>query len=201
MPTATTRLAGTKDATKAPGADDDASGIAGLTEVLRVIAASGYTPRRTIKLIAYAAEEVGLRGSQEIASEYKKTGVNVVGVIQLDMTNFKGSENDLYLFTDYTDEPQNRFLANLVKTYLPTLTVGYDKCGYACSDHAAWHAQGYAASMPFESEIRKDNPHIHTARDTLANSGGHALHALKFAWLAAAYAVELGSEGVREGKK
>lgn len=196
----TINLLGTKDTTKAPGADDDASGIAGLTEVLRVVAASGYKPRRTIKLIAYAAEEVGLRGSQEIAQEYKKNRTNVVGVMQLDMTNFKGSENDIYLFTDYTHAPQNQFLENLVKTYLPTLTVGYDKCGYACSDHAAWHAQGYATSMPFESEISKDNPKIHTANDTMANSGNQALHALKFARLAAAYAVELGSEGAAAKK-
>ena len=187
-------LLGTKDGTKAPGADDDASGIAGLTEVLRVMSASGYKPRRTIKLIAYAAEEVGLRGSQEIAREYKKNGSNVVAVMQLDMTNFKGSDKDIYIFTDYTSEPQNQFLAKLVQAYLPTLTVGYDKCGYACSDHAAWHAQGYATSMPFESEIRKDNPHIHTAKDTLENSGSQAAHALKFARLAAAFAVELGSE-------
>lgn len=189
-------LLGTKDTTVAPGADDDASGVAGLTEVLRVVAASGYKPRRTIKLIAHAAEEVGLRGSQEIAQEYKKNGVNVVGVMQLDMTNFKGSANDIYLFTDYTDEPQNQFLARLVKAYLPALTIGYDKCGYACSDHAAWNAQGYATSMPFESEIRKDNPRIHTAGDTLSNSGGQAAHALKFARLAMAYAVELGSESL-----
>lgn len=185
---------GTRDGTKAPGADDDASGIAGLTEVLRVMAASGYKPRRTIKLIAYAAEEVGLRGSQDIAREYKKNGSNVVGVMQLDMTNFKGSDNDIYIFTDYTSEPQNQFLVKLVNAYLPALKVGYDKCGYACSDHAAWHAQGYATSMPFESEIRKDNPHIHTANDTLGNSGSQAAHALKFARLAAAFAVELGSE-------
>jgi leucyl aminopeptidase len=196
----TINLLGTKDTTKAPGADDDASGIAGLTEVLRVVAATGYKPRRTIKLIAYAAEEVGLRGSQEIAQEYRKNGTNVVGVMQLDMTNFKGSDNDIYLFTDYTHAPQNQFLANLIKTYLPTLTMGYDKCGYACSDHAAWYAQGYATSMPFESEIKKDNPKIHTASDTLANSGNQALHALKFARLAAAYAVELGSEGAAAKK-
>lgn len=197
----TINLLGTKDSTKAPGADDDASGVAGLTEVLRVAAASGYKPRRTIKLIAYAAEEVGLRGSQEIAQEYKKNGANVVGVMQLDMTNFKGSDKDIYLITDYTHVPQNQFLLNLVKTYLPTLTVGYDKCGYACSDHASWNAQGYPASMPFESEMKKDNPRIHTASDTLANSGNQALHALKFARLAAAYAVELGSESATAAKK
>ncbi|WP_220476978.1 M28 family peptidase [Massilia cavernae] len=139
-----------------------------------------------------------LRGSQEIAREYKKNGVNVVGMLQLDMTNFKGSEKDIYIFTDYTDERQNGFLSNLVAAYLPSVTVGYDKCGYACSDHASWSAQGYAASMPFEAEIKKDNPHIHTANDTYANSRGQASHALKFARLAAAYAVELGSERCRK---
>lgn len=190
----TINILANKDTTKAPGADDDASGIAGLTEVLRVIAESGYKPRRTIKLIGYAAEEVGLRGSQEIADEYKRNDVNVVGVLQLDMINYKGSDSDIYIFTDHTDTPQNTFIASLVATYLPTLAVGYDKCGYACSDHASWNARGYATSMPFESEIRKDNPHIHTSRDTFENSGSQALHALKFARLAAAYAVELGSE-------
>ncbi len=49
--------------------------------------------------------------------------------------------------------------------------------------------------MPFESEIKKDNPKIHTASDTLANSGNQALHALKFARLAASFAMELGSDG------
>lgn len=39
--------------------------------------------------------------------------------------------------------------------------------------------------------MARDNPAIHTAHDTLENSGGHATHALKFARLAAAYMVEL----------
>ncbi len=177
----------------APGADDDASGIAGLTEVLRSLAASKYKPRRTIKLIAYAAEEVGLRGSQDIAREFRKANIDVVGVLQLDMTNYKGSDKDIYLITDYTDDKQNAFLRKLIATYLPTLTVGEDKCGYACSDHTAWHAQGYATSMPFESQLGNDNPHIHTKNDTYANSGNQAVHALKFARLAAAFAIELGS--------
>ena len=178
----------------APGADDDASGVAGLTEVLRVLAAADYRPRRTIKLIAYAAEEVGLRGSQDIAREYRKNKVDVVGVLQLDMTNYKGSDKDIYLLTDYTDAQQNQFLTRLVASYLPTLTVGADRCGYACSDHAAWDAQGFAASMPFEASMGQDNPAIHTKNDTYAGSGNQAAHALKFTRMAAAYAVELGSE-------
>jgi leucyl aminopeptidase len=178
----------------APGADDDASGVAGLTEVLRVMSVANYRPRRTIKLIGYAAEEVGLRGSQEIARAFKQNQVDVVGVLQLDMTNFKGSSKDIYLIGDYTDGEQNSFLGRLIATYLPDVTVGKDTCGYACSDHAAWHAQGFAASMPFEAELGQDNPHIHSKHDTYANSGSQAAQALKFARMAAAFAIELGTE-------
>jgi leucyl aminopeptidase len=72
----------------APGADDDASGIATLTEVARVLLAADLRPQRTIQFMAYAAEEVGLRGSLRIAADYKQRGVKVVGVLQLDMTNY-----------------------------------------------------------------------------------------------------------------
>lgn len=186
---------GSAETMRAPGADDDASGVASLTEVLRALVSANYKPRRTIKLMAYAAEEVGLRGSQDIARSFATAGTNVVGVLQLDMTNYKGAAADIYLFSDYTDASQNTFLSNLIATYLPTLTVGTDRCGYACSDHASWNAQGYAASMPFESSFAADNPNIHSANDTYASMGSQAEHSLKFARLAAAYAVELGSDG------
>ena len=68
------------------------------------------------------------------------------------------------------------FVAKLITTYLPGITIGYDSCGYACSDHASWTAQGYYASMPFETAMGQDNPYIHTANDTYANSGSQAAH-------------------------
>ncbi|MFC4159651.1 M20/M25/M40 family metallo-hydrolase [Chitinimonas lacunae] len=186
---------GTSENTRAPGADDDASGVASMTEVIRTMMATNYKPRRTIKFMAYAAEEVGLRGSAAIAKQMRSQNANVVGVIQLDMTNYKGAEADIYLFTDYTDAQQNQFLADLARTYLPSLKVGYDKCGYKCSDHASWYDQGYAASFPFEATFDGSDPHIHTVNDTYANTGNQALHALKFSRLALAYAVELGNDG------
>lgn len=179
----------------APGADDDASGVASMTEALRAMVERGYKPRRTIHMIAYAAEEVGLRGSQDIARTFKQGGSQVVGVLQLDMTNYKGAATDIYLFTDYTNSKQNEFVAQLIGAYLPGTTVGYDKCGYGCSDHASWDAEGYPTSMPFESSFARDNPYIHSAKDTYANSGNQAAHALKFARVAAAFMVELGSGG------
>src|SRR4029079_6333468 len=50
----------------APGGEHDRSGIATLTEVARALLAKGVRFERTIKFIAYAAEEVGLRGSLSI---------------------------------------------------------------------------------------------------------------------------------------
>ena len=174
----------------APGADDDASGIATLTEVARVVLAKGLRFERTIKVIAYAAEEVGLRGSLSIVREFKKQRVHVVGALQLDMTNYQGSDKDIWLIRDFTSAAQNEFLVRLIDAYVGA-SWAYDKCGYACSDHASWHRAGVPASMPFEARFQNANRQIHTAKDTLELSGNNADHARKFALLAAAYAIEL----------
>ena len=174
----------------APGADDDASGIATLTEVARALLASGVRPQRTLQFMAYAAEEVGLRGSLRIASDYRRRGVNVVGVLQLDMTNYQGSDRDIWLIDDHTDAGQNAFLGRLIDAYVGA-TWAYDRCGYACSDHAAWTRHGFRASMPFEARFRDSNRAIHTRKDTLERSDHNVQHAVKFARLATAYAIEL----------
>lgn len=184
-----------RESATAPGADDNASGIATMTEMIRILSQSDFRPDRTIKFIAYAAEEVGLLGSMAIAKEYKEKNINVVGVVQFDMTNYKGSKDlDIVFMSDYTNDAQNEFLGSLVDKYLPDLTWGYSRCGYACSDHASWHNAGYPASMPFESAKRDMNGHIHTSRDTIdaVGSGGTAHHAQKFAKLGVAFLVEMG---------
>jgi leucyl aminopeptidase len=174
----------------APGADDDASGIATISEVARVLLAADYRPARTLVFMGYAAEEVGLRGSQQIAKDYKDRGVNVVGALQLDMTAYQGSEKDIWLMKDFTSAAQNDFMKRLNDAYVGA-SWGLDACGYACSDHASWHRIGVPVSMPFESRMRDRNKKIHTREDTLETSGNNADHAVKFARLAAAYAIEM----------
>lgn len=179
----------------APGADDNASGIASVTEVIRVMVETGYKPQRTIKFMAYAAEEVGLLGSSDIAKRFAKESKNVVGVVQFDMTNHKGTDElDIVFMTDYTNDAQTKFMGSLIDTYLTDVSWGYSKCGYGCSDHASWHNAGYPASMPFESTMGDINDHIHTSRDTIDvdGSGGTANHAEKFARLGVAFMVEMG---------
>ena len=184
--------AGGNLAQRAPGADDDASGIATLTEVLRIAMASGWKPRRTVKFMAYAAEEVGLRGSNAIAKAHKAAGANVVAVLQMDMTNYKAATNvDMRLVTDYSNAPLQTFLTNLFDTYLAPrgLIRGTDTCGYACSDHASWTSAGYPSAYFFEAGSDGGGyfTQIHTSNDTLANMGNSAQNSGKFALLGLAF--------------
>lgn len=176
---------------RAPGADDNASGIATITEVVRILMNNNFKPKRTIQFMGYAAEEVGLLGSKDIATSYKQKGTQVVGVMQLDMTLYKGTaDKDIVLMSDYSNQAQNEFIGKLVDEYVK-VPWGYSRCGYGCSDHASWTANGYPASIPFEATMDQSNKKIHTAQDTLETSGGDAKHAAKFAKLATAFVVEL----------
>jgi leucyl aminopeptidase len=158
----------------APGADDDGSGIATLTEVLRIAMANGWKPKRTVKFMGYAAEEVGLRGSAAIAADYKAQGVNVVGVMQFDMTDYRvGSSFDMQLISDFSNTALQQFSRDLFDTYLKPagMTRGVYTCGYACSDHASWTSNGFPSAFMFEGG---DNPVIHTPDDNLSTLGNSA---------------------------
>ncbi|MFV0178994.1 M20/M25/M40 family metallo-hydrolase [Empedobacter falsenii] len=183
------------DQSFAPGADDNASGIATITEVLRVLLKNNFKPQRTTEIMAYAAEEIGLVGSGEIAKQYATDQKNVIGYVQFDMTNYKGSAKDIVLMTDaYCDANLNSFLMQLMDEYnqsgMHQFTYDTSKCGYGCSDHASWANNGYAATLPFESKMNEDNPYIHSINDTYATMGSTSTHAAKFTKLGIEYIVE-----------
>ena len=177
----------------APGADDDASGIATITEAARTLFEIDFVPNRTIEFMAYAAEEIGLVGSAEIAQSYRDDNKNVVGVTQFDMTNFNGSANDVYFISDNTDGTLNTYLMQLLDYYNASgehaVTYSTSLCNYGCSDHASWFRQGYPAAFPFEAAFGDHNSAIHTAGDMFAVSGT-ANHATKFAKLCTEFLIE-----------
>ncbi|WP_446214105.1 M20/M25/M40 family metallo-hydrolase [Micromonospora sp. IBSANI012] len=67
----------------APGADDDASGVAVLMELARVLATR--RSEATIVLAAVAGEEQGLYGSAYLAKQLKAAGVDVQGMFSNDI--------------------------------------------------------------------------------------------------------------------
>ena len=182
------------DKNNAPGADDNASGIAALNEMVRILLEKNFVPNRSIEVMAFAAEEIGLVGSAEIAEEYANNGVNVAAYVQFDMTGYNGSSSDIYITTDwYNSSNLNLYLTDLMDHYNASgthgFTYGFTECGYGCSDHASWAANGFDAAFPFEAAMGEDNPTIHSPADIYAffNTPDHSV---KFAKLGLEFLIE-----------
>jgi len=182
-------------AAKAPGADDNASGSSNIFEALRIVSTQEQ-PSRTIEFFWYAGEESGLLGSAEIAQSYKQSHIDVVGVLQLDMTLFPG-EGEMILgdIADYTNPWLRSYMRSLNDNYIGAQWKE-SECGYACSDHASWHRQGYAAVMPFEASLGTMNSNIHTNKDIITPVLNFK-HSAAFAKLAVAFALDYSNSTLR----
>jgi aminopeptidase YwaD len=67
------------------GADDNASGVAGLIELARMLSTQSPKPRRTIVFIAFSGEEEGLIGSNYYVNHPVVPLANTVAMINMDM--------------------------------------------------------------------------------------------------------------------
>jgi len=69
-----------------PGADDNASGVAGLLELARIFGQHSFGS--SVSFVAFDQEESGLLGSTAYASALQATGASVIGMISLEMIGF-----------------------------------------------------------------------------------------------------------------
>jgi leucyl aminopeptidase len=173
-----------------PGADDDGTGAVTVLETANAILSSGLKFKKPIYFIWYAAEEVGLVGSQYVVRDFKAKNIPVSEVIQIDMTGWPDRTNPtaMWLMDDYTNKALTAYLEALINAYVKK-PIKHDRCGYGCSDHATWYKNGYASSIAFEASMNTYNPYIHSSQDTMEKlTLSHMNDYLK---LAAAFAVEL----------
>lgn len=184
-------VAGFGGTSRSPGVDDNASGTATNLEIFRILMEEGIILERTLEIHAYAAEEIGLVGSQDIATKYKNDGINVVAMVQHDMTLWKapGAEDKIWFVTSNTDSGFNGMLAQLVDGYVG-LPWGSAALSGGSSDHASWRRAGFPTAFPFENP-QSYNRHIHTSNDTLDNANAFN-QAAGFAKLGLSYVSHFG---------
>jgi hypothetical protein len=73
-------------APNAPGADDNGTGVAGLLEIARVL--KDRPMRRTVRLIFFNLEEIGLKGSAEYVQSALPKDEKVIGMVSLEMLGY-----------------------------------------------------------------------------------------------------------------
>ncbi|HDR06391.1 MAG TPA: M28 family peptidase, partial [Candidatus Coatesbacteria bacterium] len=150
----------------APGANDNGSGTTALLEISRVLA--DCTPRRTLVLAFFNAEELGLQGSYFHTRQLAYDGAAVDGAVNLDMVVWSDppdEQEDLDIVTDYLSGWLADVLLEACSRYgdgMPGLKLL--EPDFYRSDHAPFWLVGYRAVLGIED---KDvpYPYYHTAED------------------------------------
>ncbi|HWE51058.1 MAG TPA: M28 family peptidase [Bryobacteraceae bacterium] len=122
-----------------PGADDNASGTAGVIELARRFAAMPK-PKRGILFMTFAGEELGLLGSGYYANHPELPINKAVTMINMDMIG-RVRDGKLYVGGADTGTTLRRDL-DAVIPHVPSLHVDYsDSGGYGSSDHTSFTAK------------------------------------------------------------
>ncbi len=175
-----------------PGADDNASGIAGLIVLASLL--KEYSNQSTIRFVAFANEEppyfgTSQMGSVQYAASLKKDGVTVKGMLCLEMIGYGGdgkTQNYPFPFLrqigrypregNYVALVSNVRSRRLLRSIKPAMQMACDlgvesiiAPGFIpplnLSDHAAFWKYGYPAVMVTDTAFLR-NPHYHLPSDT-----------------------------------
>jgi len=158
----------------APGADDDASGVAGVLEVARILSQQQFD--YTIRFVGWSGEESGLLGSEAYAAHLDDINAEVVGMIQLDMIAYRKSTDaaDVDFVTNGTDAVLTAFAMAVHEAYVPSLPAVSGVLVAGQSDHAPFTRHGFPACFPFE-DTGKWSPYIHGSNDVIGTSANDFL--------------------------
>ena len=168
---------------KAQGADDNASGVAAMMEIARVLCdpENGFANRATLKFIAFAAEEyhpmhssIHHAGSMWDAYYMDENDENLRAAVILDMIAFNSTWDYVEIISDF----ESLWLADRIReardAYVPTLTTNSGLVDVPYSDHESYQYYGFPAVLLMENDkpwndhspYYARNPNYHTSADT-----------------------------------
>jgi len=163
-----------------PGADDNASGTAGLLELARLFKA--HPPPLRTELVFYAREEVKGMGSEVHARSVRPEEIRAMVVLEMigcfgepQKFPFPGMRRIYPAQGDYivvVGRPQDFALVRTLKRGLASTGIGVESInaperirGVGNSDHRNYWQRGISAAMVTDTAWYR-NPRYHTARDT-----------------------------------
>ncbi|MBX3256017.1 MAG: M20/M25/M40 family metallo-hydrolase [Chitinophagaceae bacterium] len=141
------------------GADDNASGTSALLEITGALARNRNKLKRSIMVIAFAAEEEGLLGSQYFADHLPVAKNSIKLMLNMDMLGRLNAENQLYMGGAGTFPGGVEFMKSLEKGsgLRPVVHAG----GVGGSDHISFYRKGISC-IGFHTG---GHPQYHTPED------------------------------------
>lgn len=152
-----------------PGAEDNASGCAGVLELARILAP--LRPKRTIQFVCFAGEEQNLLGSEAYAAALQSSGQlsKIKIAVIMDMIGYSSSPNTL----DVLLETSTALAATLAPfqqaaaDYVPQLQVSTSLAPFG-SDHMPFINRGVPSLLLIQNEW-DSYAHYHRTTDTPGN--------------------------------
>jgi hypothetical protein len=157
----------------APGADDNASGVAAVIEIARIC--SQYQFPYAITYALWDQEEEGGGGSRAYASEAKLNGKNISGVLNMDMIAFD-SNNDGLVTLHSDSNASSILMSNQMLDLNTSLSIGLQPFlvlpGIDAGDQTSFWFHKYPAVLLMELFVAPDssrdfNPYYHTQQDRI----------------------------------
>lgn len=159
----------TSDLTVVPGANDNASGTSAVLEVARVMKKNKYKPKSTIMFIAFGAEEIGLLGSKDFATNPDDFSQKIRFMLNSDMIAYETSSlaTEWYLnILDYNNSHSLRNEAEEICNTYTLLSPFNDNTNNASSDSYPFFTNGYKALFFFSGDA---DPNYHSLNDLVSN--------------------------------
>ena len=170
----------------APGADDNATGVAAILEIARIISdpVNNFENDYTLKFVAFGSEEAGPAysgyhiGSKHYAQNAKANSHQILGMISLDLIGYNDNYNYQAIATDTSNL---NFVSFAEKFFIANSQFGIDLVMEGppffygtWSDHLSFWSEGYPALLMLEHAppwrdyppFYQKNPNLHTSNDT-----------------------------------
>ena len=161
----------------APGADDNASGVAVMLEMARICHENNLHFNRDIHFMAFDGEELGLFGGYYDAQKRQEAGENIAVMINNDMVSFQPDENwrlMLHWYDNSLDVVSRA--ADICAQYTdidPYIPSSSENNNARASDSYAYYQNGFRAVFAIEYTFSTS---YHTDHD-VADSNNYAYHA------------------------
>lgn len=141
-----------------PGADDNASGVAGLLRLADHF--SEQPPQKNMMFIAFSGEELGLLGSRFFVEQMQIPSDSVAAMINLDMIG-RLTDNALTIFGTGTSNRWDEILG-AVESETDSLTITRSPSGAGASDHTSF----YESEIPVLHYFTGTHTNYHRPSDT-----------------------------------
>jgi hypothetical protein len=152
---------------RAPGANDNATGIAVILETARLLAAEPLD--RAVQFVCFSGEEQGFLGAEAYSAKIQQANLNLRFLVNLDQIGFPSAAKQVVIEHDEgnvqpnNDQPSKRLAQTLAQVAQTRLNIPIGTAGIERSDYMPFEARGYTVIGLYESGGYQ---HQHTKRDT-----------------------------------